>query len=67
MNDKNRESALRRKMRKHGYSLHKSRSRITPDNDGAYMIVDVGTNTVVTGSRFDLSLDDVSEWAQDLD
>ena len=64
MNEKNRESALRRALRKNGCMLHKSRANINPDNLGGFQIVDIGMNAVIAGSRFDLDLDDVAEYAQ---
>ncbi len=59
-----RESRLRRSLAKHGMILRKSRSRTwTVDNHQGYMIVDADRNAVVAGGRFDLSLDDVEQWA----
>ena len=49
---------------KAGYSLRKSRKQISIDNLGDYMIVDVFTNCVVSGSRHDMTLDDVTNWIQ---
>lgn len=64
--NKNREQALRRTLNKAGYALHKSRANISLDNLGGYMIVDAGINAVVAGSRFEMDLDDVFDWVQDL-
>lgn len=58
----NMERKLRRILSKAGYSLHKSRTAISPDNLGGYMIVDASTNGVVCGSRYELTLDDVADW-----
>lgn len=62
---KNKEQQLRRTLKKYGYSLHKSRKPISIDNLGGYMIVDFYTNCAVCGSRYELSLDDVSDWLKD--
>lgn len=62
---KNKEQQLRRALNKLGYSLHKSRTSISIDNLGGYMIVDIYGNHAVAGSRFELSLDDVAEWLKD--
>lgn len=64
--DKNREQGLRRALNKAGYSLHKSRSRISIDNLGRYMITLTENNAVVAGSRYELTLDDVQEWLTDM-
>lgn len=61
---KNREQQLRRALNKAGYSLHKSRKSFGADNLGDYMIVDICSRFVVAGSRYDLSLDEVSEWLE---
>jgi len=59
-----RESRFRRSLAKDGMILRKSRSRTwTVDNHQGYMIVDADRNAVVAGGRFDLSLDDVEQWA----
>lgn len=60
--DKNREKRLRRALNKCGYALHKSHEAVSPDNLGGYMIVDLQTLGVVSGSRFELDLDDVQDW-----
>ena len=63
MSDKNREQRLRYALNKVGYSLRKSRVRnINVDNFGDYMVVDIYTNVVVVGSRFDYTLDDIEAW-----
>lgn len=60
--NKNQEQRLRRALNRCGYALHKSREAISHDNLGGYMIVDLQTSSVVSGSRFELDLDDVQEW-----
>ena len=42
--------------------LRTAREAVSPDNLGGYMIVDLQTSGVVSGSRFELDLDDVQEW-----
>lgn len=53
---------LRRALNSIGYAMHKSRRRLSIDNLGGYMIVNLYGNYVVAGSRYELDLDDVSEW-----
>ncbi len=61
------ESRIRRALRRKGYLLGKSRDRtIHADNLGEYMVVNADTNMVVTGSRFDASLDDIGEMMEEL-
>ena len=60
--NKAQEQKLRRALNKCGYSLHKSRKRISLDNFGGYMIVDQHINCVVAGSRFDLSAENVQDF-----
>ena len=56
------EKSLRRALNKAGYALHKSSAQISADNLGGYMIVDLYSNAVVDGERFDLNLEDVHQW-----
>jgi hypothetical protein len=58
------ESAIRRALRKAGYSLHKSHKGFSADNLGGFMVVDLYNNACVSGPRYELSLDDVSEWLE---
>lgn len=54
------EQKLRRILRKMDLQLCKSRARNwSYDNQLGYMIIDVYTNAVVRGSRFNLTLEDV--------
>lgn len=64
--NKNQEQKLRRALNKHGYSLRRSRKPISIDNMGEYMIVDIFSNSVAAGSRFDLSLTDVADWLREM-
>jgi len=60
--DKARENRLRRKARRLGLELRKSRARyIRVDDFGQYRLVNPHTNFIVAGERFDLSLDDVDD------
>ncbi len=64
--DKVRENRLRRMAERQGLALRKSPRRDPRAVDyGGYMLVDIGTNTVIAGSgafAFTLSLDDVEAW-----
>ena len=58
------ENRLRRQLdREFGYLLRKSRSRTITGNDfGKYRIVDAATNSIVAGEKYDLDLEDVSQF-----
>ena len=56
------EKQLRRALKKAGYRLSKSRGAFSIDNYGGYMIIDISTNFIAAGKRFDLSLEDVYNW-----
>ncbi len=59
------EQRNRRVLQKNGYILHKSRARNwSIDNQLGYMIVDGNTNLIIYGNRFDLTLDDVTEFVE---
>lgn len=64
--DKKLEISLRRNLKKAGYLLRKSRKPISLDNHGGYMIIDASSNTVVCGSCYELTLDDVVDWTHDI-
>ena len=62
------EKTLKRKAQKAlqdmGYAMHKSRAKNwSINNQLGYMIVNVRENSVVRGSDYDLSLDDVLDFA----
>ena len=63
---KNQEQQLRRALNKHGYSLRKSQKPISIDNMGEYMIVDIFSNSVAAGARYDYTLDDVADWIHEV-
>ncbi len=65
MTEASRERRLRKIAQKQGLLLRKSRSQLSMDNQGGYMIVDPDTNVVVAGKRFDLDLDAVEAWLAD--
>lgn len=56
------ERTIRRKAKAVGYRLIKCRKPISIDNMGGYALVDLYTNAVVAGSRFELSLEDVLDY-----
>lgn len=71
---KTRENRVRRQLARQGLRLQKSRTNGSVyvngvyqgenvDDRGGYRIVDASTNAVVTGERFDMSLEDVERWA----
>jgi hypothetical protein len=61
--DRRREQRLRSRAARQGLRLHKSRTqREHLDDLGGYMLVDANMNTVVSGSSFELDLDDVEAY-----
>ncbi len=60
------ERELRRVLQKAGYALHKSPRAVSPDNFGGYMIISLDSNSVAAGSRYELSLEDVQEWVNEM-
>ena len=66
MEEKAKESKLRRILQKQGYYLKKSRIRnINADDLGGYMILDAYYGAIVRGSRYSLDLDDVEQFASE--
>ncbi len=55
------EKRLRKKLDKQGIILKKSRNAKNPNADdlGGYMLIDKTTNSVIAGSRWELTLEDV--------
>ncbi len=55
-------------MQKAGYALHKSPRAVSPDNFGGYMIISLSldSNSVAAGSHYELSLEDVQEWVNEM-
>ena len=60
--EKKNEMQLRRSLAKIGLQLSKSRKQLSADNQGEYMIIDANTRAVITGHRYDLTLEDVNNW-----
>jgi len=58
---KNLESKARRRARRYGLRVVKSRRAISLDNFGEFMLVDATCNFVVGGSRFDWTAEDIIE------
>jgi hypothetical protein len=59
------ESRVRRKARRLGYRLRKSRRAISSDNHGRFMVISTRSGRIVSGERFDLSLDAIEAWLSD--
>lgn len=61
---KSQERNLRRKLAKEGYILKKSRVRNPNINDfGMYQIIDGMNNRIEAGEKFDLTLEEVEDYA----
>lgn len=61
------EKQLKRKLGGKGYRLDKSMTKTTnADNQGGYMIVDLNSRKVVDGSRYELTLEDVEDFFNQL-
>jgi len=59
-------STLRRRAREAGYRIVKSRKvNFSPNDQGGYMLVDVGTNAPLVGYQFDADLDDIAAFLAD--
>ena len=62
------EGQLRRKLASQGFSLSKSRvQKFNADNLGGYMIIDSNNNSVITGKKYNLTLEDVELFVNDSD
>jgi hypothetical protein len=62
MHPKSRENRLRRWAGRIGYRIEHSRARsIQSNNFGDFRLLDIGTNTVVCGARYDATIDEVEE------
>jgi len=53
------ENAVRRACARAGFQLRKSRRRVSANNFGEYMVINIFTNGVVLGERFDATLEEV--------
>ncbi len=58
------ERTMRYRLNRMGYSLKKAMSSM---GYPGYDIVDVQTNTIVTGGRFSMDLQDVEDWIKETD
>jgi hypothetical protein len=56
------ENQLRQQLQKKGYKLQKSKKPLSIDNLGGYMITEMNNNSLVSGSRYELTLEDVQEF-----
>jgi hypothetical protein len=56
------ESAIRARAQRAGYAVRKSRSMLSLDNHGCYMLVDARRNWIVRGQRFDFTLEDIADF-----
>jgi hypothetical protein len=59
------EANTRRRARRRGYCIRKSRQRKhlpNVDNRGEYMLVDASANMIVLGSRYDATLEDIDKF-----
>ena len=66
MNEKSRVQRARRALSDQGFTLKKSRAgNVHLDNSGEYMIIDIDTNMVAAGPRFDLLLSEVEGFVTD--
>jgi hypothetical protein len=59
---KNGESSLRKRARKLGFKLTKSRRGIDLNNHGQFMLIHVSSNLIVLGSDYDASLADIADF-----
>ncbi|KRB13952.1 hypothetical protein ASD99_14880 [Mesorhizobium sp. Root695] len=67
MHDQNREARIKRRAANLGYRIVKSNwRRDTIDNHGDYMIVENDRNICVDGQRYDLSIEYVESWLDDM-
>ncbi|QKD19400.1 hypothetical protein [Mesorhizobium sp. NZP2077] len=54
------ESTIRRRAVQRGYLIRKSRRvNLTPFDQGGYMLIEIGTDTIVVGPRFDANILDI--------
>jgi hypothetical protein len=57
---------VRRRLKILGYRLVKSRvKKININNHGGYMIIEISSNTVISGSKYELTLEDVKRFLRD--
>jgi hypothetical protein len=56
------EKTMRARAARQGYVLRKSRSRVSSDNHGEYMLIEAERNFVVLGARFNATLEDIQTY-----
>jgi hypothetical protein len=60
------ESTIRRKAKRHGYYVTKSREQTFHANNlGEYMLVDVQHSVPILGWNYDASLEDIADYLSD--
>lgn len=60
------EVQVRRRLKILGYRLVKSRVKnININNHGGYMIIDNSSNAIISGSKYDLTLENVERFLRD--
>lgn len=60
MNNGLSKSALRRRARKLGFVIRKSRAAESTDQCGGFMLIEADRNLIVLGGRFDATFDDIA-------
>ena len=64
--EKVRENRYRRWAKRLGLFLKKSKGKLwSINNQGGYMIIDIESNIILCGEKFDLSLDNVGDWLEE--
>lgn len=60
-----REARVREELWRRNIMLMKSRLKGSPhaDDRGGYMLVDVDTNNVIAGAKYELDIEEVERWA----
>ncbi len=63
---KSRENKVRKQLEKQGFKLQKRRTNKDIYHIGQYRILDLHTNTIVTGANYDLTIDDVEKYVDEI-
>jgi hypothetical protein len=56
------QNQLRHQLKKQGFKMQKSKKPLSIDNLGGYRITEMNNNSLVSGSRYELTLEDVQEF-----
>jgi hypothetical protein len=56
------ESAVRKRARRDGYRVMKSRRQVSLDNHGEFTLLDADGNYPVLGFKYDATLDDIADY-----